>query len=81
MQQTLKKYVLDIIRKKLWKKHSRCLGCKKPKCVEGCPVSINIPGFIEEVKEGNFEEAYKVIGVSSALPAICGRVCPQEISV
>ena len=56
----------------------RCLGCKKPKCVEGCPVSINIPGFIEEIKEGNIEEAYKVIGLSSALPAICGRVCPQE---
>ena len=56
----------------------RCLGCKKPKCVEGCPVSINIPGFIEQIKEGNMEEAYKVIGLSSALPAICGRVCPQE---
>ena len=56
----------------------RCLGCKKPKCVEGCPVSINIPGFIEQIKEGNIEEAYKVIGLSSALPAICGRVCPQE---
>ena len=49
----------------------RCLGCKKPKCVEGCPVSINIPGFIEHIKEGNMEEAYKVIGLSSALPAIC----------
>ena len=56
----------------------RCLGCKKPKCVEGCPVSINIPGFIEQIKEGKIEEAYKVIGLSSALPAICGRVCPQE---
>ena len=48
----------------------RCLGCKKPKCVEGCPVSINIPGFIEQIKEGKIEEAYKVIGLSSALPAI-----------
>ncbi len=57
---------------------TRCLGCKKPKCVEGCPVSINIPGFIKEVKEGNFEEAYHVISMSSALPAVCGRVCPQE---
>ena len=56
----------------------RCLGCKNAKCVEGCPVSIDIPGFIKEVKEGNIEEAYKVIGKSSALPAICGRVCPQE---
>jgi len=46
--------------------------------VQGCPVAINIPGFIKEVKEGNIEEAYKIIGESSALPAICGRVCPQE---
>ena len=57
---------------------SRCINCKNAKCVQGCPVSINIPGFIHEVKEGNFEEAYKVISESSALPAICGRVCPQE---
>ncbi|MBQ8558845.1 MAG: NADPH-dependent glutamate synthase [Tyzzerella sp.] len=57
---------------------TRCINCKNAKCIEGCPVSINIPGFIKEVKEGNIEEAYKVIGKSSALPAICGRVCPQE---
>ena len=57
---------------------NRCIGCKNAKCIEGCPVSINIPGFIKEIKEGNIEEAYKVIGKSSALPAICGRVCPQE---
>jgi len=57
---------------------NRCLGCKNAKCVQGCPVNINIPGFIAQVKEGNFEEAYKVISESSALPAICGRVCPQE---
>ena len=56
----------------------RCLGCKKPRCVEGCPVSINIPGFISEVKEGNFEKAYQIISESSSLPAVCGRVCPQE---
>ena len=56
----------------------RCLGCKNAKCVEGCPVSINIPAFIAEVKEGKFEEAYKVISESSSLPAVCGRVCPQE---
>lgn len=56
----------------------RCLGCKNAKCVAGCPVAIDIPGFISEVKAGNIEEAYKVIGKSSALPAICGRVCPQE---
>lgn len=57
---------------------SRCLTCKNAKCVQGCPVNINIPAFIKEVKEGNFAEAYKVIGQSSALPAVCGRVCPQE---
>ncbi|MDO5335987.1 MAG: NADPH-dependent glutamate synthase [Eubacteriales bacterium] len=57
---------------------SRCLNCKKAKCVQGCPVSINIPAFIHEVKEGNFAKAYEVISESSALPAICGRVCPQE---
>lgn len=56
----------------------RCLNCKKPRCVEGCPVSINIPAFIQEVKSGNFEEAAKVIAKSSSLPAVCGRVCPQE---
>ena len=57
---------------------TRCLNCKNARCVQGCPVSINIPEFIHNVKEGNFEEAYKVIGKSSALPAVCGRVCPQE---
>lgn len=57
---------------------SRCINCKNAKCITGCPVSINIPAFIHQVKEGNFEEAYKVIGQSSALPAVCGRVCPQE---
>ena len=57
---------------------SRCLKCKNPKCVGGCPVSIDIPGFIKEVQEGNYEEAAKVIATSSALPAVCGRVCPQE---
>ena len=57
---------------------NRCLGCKKAKCMEGCPVSINIPGFVHEVKKGNFEKAYQIIGESSALPAVCGRVCPQE---
>ena len=57
---------------------TRCINCKNAKCIEGCPVSINIPAFIQEVKAGNFEEAYKIIGKSSALPAVCGRVCPQE---
>ncbi len=57
---------------------SRCINCKNAKCMTGCPVAINIPGFIEAVKNGDFAEAYKVIGQSSALPAVCGRVCPQE---
>lgn len=57
---------------------SRCINCKNAKCIEGCPVAIDIPGFIKEVKEGNIEEAYRVMGRSTALPAICGRVCPQE---
>ncbi|MBY6836579.1 NADPH-dependent glutamate synthase [Clostridium botulinum] len=60
------------------KEASRCLNCKNPKCVEGCPVSIDIPGFISHVKEGNFEEAAKEVSKYSALPAVCGRVCPQE---
>ena len=57
---------------------SRCLKCKNPRCVSGCPVSIDIPSFIKEVEEGNFEAAYHVISKYSALPAVCGRVCPQE---
>ena len=57
---------------------TRCINCKNAQCIKGCPVSINIPGFIHEVKEGNIEEAYKIISQSSALPAVCGRVCPQE---
>jgi len=57
---------------------SRCINCKNAKCIAGCPVAIDIPAFIYEVKEGNFEEASKIIGKSSALPAVCGRVCPQE---
>lgn len=56
----------------------RCLNCKNAKCIGGCPVSINIPAFIMKVKERDFEGAYQVISESSALPAVCGRVCPQE---
>ncbi len=56
----------------------RCLNCKNKPCVSGCPVEIDIPAFIEKVAAGEFEEAYKIIAVSSALPAVCGRVCPQE---
>ena len=57
---------------------TRCINCKNAQCIKGCPVSINIPGFIEKVKEGKIEEAYQIISESSALPAVCGRVCPQE---
>ncbi|MDE5558636.1 MAG: NADPH-dependent glutamate synthase [Ruminococcus sp.] len=56
----------------------RCLHCKNKPCVNGCPVQIDIPEFIAEVAKGNFEEAYKIITKSSSLPAVCGRVCPQE---
>ncbi len=57
---------------------SRCINCKNAQCIKGCPVAINIPKFIEEVKNGEIEDAYHTISESSALPAICGRVCPQE---
>ena len=57
---------------------SRCLNCKNPRCVGKCPVSVPIPRFIEQVKNGNFAEAAKIIAEASALPAVCGRVCPQE---
>lgn len=56
----------------------RCINCKNAQCVKGCPVAINIPGFIEKVKDGDVEAAYHVISEASALPAVCGRVCPQE---
>ena len=56
----------------------RCLNCKNKPCVGGCPVKIYIPEFIAKVAEGEFEEAYKIISKSSSLPAVCGRVCPQE---
>lgn len=57
---------------------ARCINCKNAQCIKGCPVAINIPGFIEQIKEGNMEAAYQIISESSALPAVCGRVCPQE---
>ncbi|MBO5542274.1 MAG: NAD(P)-binding protein, partial [Acholeplasmatales bacterium] len=56
----------------------RCLNCKNRPCVNGCPVNIQIPDFITRIKEGDFEGAYKVINKTSSLPAVCGRVCPQE---
>ncbi len=57
---------------------ARCLNCKNPQCVTACPVSINIPAFIQEVKNGDIQKASSIIAESSALPAVCGRVCPQE---
>jgi len=57
---------------------NRCLDCKNPECVKGCPVSINIPAFIKKITEEDFDGAYEVISQDSALPAVCGRVCPQE---
>ena len=57
---------------------SRCIGCKNAQCVKGCPVAIQIPEFISKVKTGEIEEAFKIISQDSALPAVCGRVCPQE---
>lgn len=56
----------------------RCLGCKNMPCVSGCPVNIHIPDFIAKVKDGDFEGAYQIIHKTSSLPAVCGRVCPQE---
>ncbi len=57
---------------------TRCINCKNAQCVKGCPVAINIPAFIEQVKNKDFKKAYEIISESSALPAVCGRVCPQE---
>lgn len=57
---------------------ARCINCKNAQCIKGCPVAINIPGFIEKVKDGDIEAAYQIISEASSLPAVCGRVCPQE---
>ncbi|MBQ5673062.1 MAG: NAD(P)-binding protein, partial [Phascolarctobacterium sp.] len=56
----------------------RCLNCPKPRCVEGCPVNVEIPKFIKAVAEENFAEAIKILKLKNSLPAVCGRVCPQE---
>ena len=60
------------------KEAQRCLNCKNAQCMKGCPVAINIPGFVEQVKNGDFGKAYDIISEASSLPAVCGRVCPQE---
>ena len=59
---------------------NRCLGCKVPKCRQGCPVQVNIPAFIGKIKERDFDEAIRIVKESNSLPAVCGRVCPQETS-
>ncbi len=58
---------------------ARCLECKNPKCVQGCPVNVDIPGFIAQMKTGNFDGAIATIKLTNSLPAVCGRVCPQEV--
>ena len=73
-----KEVELGYTKEEALKEASRCLHCKLPKCVEGCPVKIRIPDFIKAVKEDNIKAAYRIISESSSLPAICGRVCPQE---
>ncbi|MDA8431615.1 MAG: dihydropyrimidine dehydrogenase, partial [Nitrospiraceae bacterium] len=60
------------------KEAGRCLQCKDPSCVKGCPVNVPIPQFIREVREGNFQKAIEIIKEKNLLPAVCGRVCPQE---
>ncbi|MGD8763724.1 MAG: dihydropyrimidine dehydrogenase, partial [Desulfobacteraceae bacterium] len=61
------------------KEAERCLQCKKPACVAGCPVGIDIPGFIKLIKEGEFTQSIRKLWEMNSLPAVCGRVCPQEI--
>ena len=73
-----KEVALGYTKKIALEEASRCLNCKNRPCVSGCPVNVNIPEFIQEIKKENFEEAYNIISKSSSLPAVCGRVCPQE---
>lgn len=76
--QNFKEVCLGYTKQEAMLEASRCFNCKKPRCVEGCPVRINIPGFIEEVKKGDIKAAYEILSRSTSLPAVCGRVCPQE---
>lgn len=73
-----KEVCLGYNKKEAMEEAARCINCKNAQCIKGCPVAINIPGFIQKVKEGEIEEAYQIISEASALPAVCGRVCPQE---
>lgn len=73
-----KEVCLGYTKEEAMQEASRCINCKNAQCIKGCPVSINIPAFIEQVKMGEFEKAYQIISESSALPSVCGRVCPQE---
>lgn len=77
-RKNFKEVTLGYSKKDALTEASRCLACKDPKCVEGCPVNVDIPGFIELICEENFEGAIEKIKRTNALPAICGRVCPQE---
>ena len=76
--QNFEEVCLGYNKEEAMKEASRCLNCKNPRCVAGCPVGVNIPGFIEKLKDGDIEGAAKVIAKDSSLPAVCGRVCPQE---
>lgn len=60
------------------KEAARCIQCKNPHCISGCPVAIDIPGFIKKIADGNFKESYEILSTYTSLPAVCGRVCPQE---
>ncbi len=76
--QNFKEVALGYTRENALREASRCLGCKKPACVEGCPVNVQIPEFIKKLKDGDFMGAIHVIKETNSLPAVCGRVCPQE---
>lgn len=73
-----KEVALGYSREQAMREAARCLQCKKPKCVAGCPVEVPIRDFIAEVAKGNMDEAYRIIRTTNSLPAVCGRVCPQE---
>ncbi len=69
---------LGLSKEEAIKEAKRCLQCKKPLCIKGCPVQINIPKFIKEIAEERFDDAIKTLKETNSLPGICGRVCPQE---